>query len=216
MNETVSQKKKRALKIIEILSKEYPEAGCHLIYNNPFELLISTILAAQCTDERVNKVMVPLYRKYKTPADIASADPSVLEKELSSINFYRNKTKAVIACSKKLVENFRGRVPNTIEELISLPGVGRKTANVVLGNCFNIPAIMTDTHLNRVSQRLNLVDSDKPDIIEMQLKEIIPAELQTKYSHIVGEHGRLICKARSPVCNECVVNLFCPSKGVFT
>jgi endonuclease-3 len=160
--------------------------------------------------------MVPLYRKYKTPEDIASADPSVLEKELSSINFYRNKTKALIACSKDIVEKFKGIVPNTIEDLTSLPGVGRKTANVVLGNCFNVPAIMTDTHLNRVSQRLNLVDSDKPDIIEMQLKEIIPAELQTKYSHIAGEHGRLICKARSPVCNECVINLFCPSKGVFT
>lgn len=211
MPETLDQKKKRALKIIEKLSNEYPNAKCHLNYKKPFQLLISTILAAQCTDERVNMVMDELYKKYKSPADFADAKPEVLEKELSSINFYRNKTKSVLNCSKALIDKHGGEVPRTMDELLSLAGVGRKTANVVLGNCFGIPAIMTDTHLNRVTQRLGLVDTDVPDKIEAELKTIVPHDKQVKFSHIIGEHGRQICKARKPLCNECVINKMCPS-----
>jgi endonuclease III len=154
MPETIANKKSRTLKIIDALEREYPDVRCHLNYKNPFQLLISTILAAQSTDIGVNKVMDELYKKYKSPSDFANAMPEVLEKELSSINFYRNKTKSVLKCSQSLVEKFGGEVPQTMEELVSLAGVGRKTANVVLGNCFGIPAIMTDTHLNRVTQRL--------------------------------------------------------------
>ncbi|RPI18300.1 MAG: endonuclease III [Ignavibacteriae bacterium] len=209
MNETTAQKKKRALKIFDILNSEYPDAKCHLNYENPFQLLISTMLAAQCTDERVNVVMDELYKKYKSPDDFVNVKSEVLEKELSSINFYRNKTKSVQACCKTLVDDFGGKVPGTMEELTTLAGVGRKSANVVLGNCFGQPAIMTDTHLNRVSQRLGLAENDKPEAIEMELKALIPENLQTKYSHLIGEHGRQICKAKKPLCEECCVNKLC-------
>lgn len=210
MAESLKNKKLRAAKILDILSNEYPGAACHLVYNNPFELLISTLLAAQCTDERVNMVMVPLYKKYKTPADFLKLSQDELEQELRSINFYRNKTKSVLACCRSLVDEHNGKVPQTMEELVRLAGVGRKTANVVLGNCFGLPAIMTDTHLNRVSQRLGLSDNDKPEKIETDLKEIIPDELQVKYSHVIGQHGRTICKAKKPLCSECVVLNLCP------
>ena len=213
--ESLKNKKSRALKILDKLSNEYPGADCHLDYKNPFELLISTLLAAQCTDERVNTVMVPLYKKYKTPRDFLTLTQTELEHELRSINFYRNKTKSVLSCCASLVNEHKGEVPNTMDELTKLAGVGRKTANVVLGNCFGQPAIMTDTHLNRVSQRLGLTDSDKPEKIEMELKEIIPDELQVKYSHVIGQHGRSICKAKKPLCGECVVCALCPSCNSF-
>ena len=211
MPESNDKKKSRALKIIDALELMYPNAACHLHFKNPFQLLISTILAAQSTDVGVNKVMDELYKKYKSPADFAAAKPEVLEKELSSINFYRNKTKSVLNCSKALIEKFGGEVPRTMDELVSLAGVGRKTANVVLGNCFGVPAIMTDTHLIRVTQRLGLVDTDAPDKIEAELKVIIPDNKQVKFSHIIGEHGRQICKARKPLCDECVINKLCPN-----
>ncbi len=213
MSESTAKKKTRAAKIYDILLAEYPDAKCHLDFENPYQLLISTLLAAQCTDVRVNATMGPLYKKYKTPADILKVKPAELEKELSSINFYRNKTKSVINCCKALVDNHGGKVPRTMEELTELAGVGRKTANVVLGNCFGEPAITTDTHLNRVTQRLGLVDTDAPDKIEMELKEIIPAKNQMKFSHVIGEHGRQVCKAKKPACDECVVNALCPSAG---
>jgi len=215
MPESKTQKIKRTKKIIEILSEQYPDAACHLHYKEPFQLLISTILAAQCTDDRVNMVMDELYKKYKSSADFADAKPEVLENELSLINVYRNKTKSVISCSKALVEKHGGEVPKTMDELTSLAGVGRKTANVVLGNCFGIPAIMTDTHLNRVTQRLDLVDTDVPDKIEAELKTIVPDNRQVKFSHIIGEHGRQVCKARKPLCDECAVNKLCPAKEKF-
>ncbi len=211
MSESLKNKKDRALKILDILSNEYPDAGCHLDHKDPFQLLISTLLAAQCTDERVNTVMVPLYKKYKTPADFLKVKPEELENELRSINFYRNKTKSVISCSKMLVEKYNGEVPHTMDELVELAGVGRKTANVVLGNCFGHPVIMTDTHLIRVSLRLGLSSNDKPEKIEMELKEIIPDNMQIKYSHVIGQHGRTICKARKPLCDECAVCKLCPS-----
>lgn len=211
MTESLKNKKSRALKIIDILEREYPDAKCHLNFKSPFQLLISTLLAAQCTDIRVNIVMDELYKKYKMPKDFISLKPEELEDKLKSINFYRNKTKSVINCCKALIEIHGGEVPHTMDELIELAGVGRKTANVVLGNCFGEPAIMTDTHLNRVSQRLGLVDTDVPEKIEAELKAIIPSERQTCYSHIIGEHGRQTCKAKKPNCPECAVNKLCPS-----
>jgi endonuclease-3 len=211
MAESLKNKTTRAKKIYDMLLAEYPDAKCHLNFENPFQLLISTILAAQCTDDRVNATMGPLYKKYKTPQDILKVKPEELEKELSSINFYRNKTKSVINTSKALVEKHGGKVPKTMEELTALAGVGRKTANVVLGNAYGMPAITTDTHLNRVTQRLGLVDTDVPDKIEAELKEIIPPDIQMKFSHVIGEHGRQICKAKKPFCAECVVNKLCPS-----
>lgn len=211
MLETKEKKKSRALKIIDELENEYPNAACHLHFKNPFQLLISTILAAQATDVGVNKVMDELYKTYKSPADFASEKPELLQQRFKSINFYRNKTKSVINCSKSLVEKFGGKVPKTMGELTSLAGVGRKTANVVLGNCFGVPAIMTDTHLNRVTQRLGLVDTDVPDKIEAELKQIVPDNRQVKFSHVIGEHGRKVCKSRKPLCDGCVINKLCPS-----
>jgi endonuclease-3 len=210
MAESKEKKKARALKIIDALEREYPNAACHLHFKNPFQLLISTILAAQATDVGVNKVMDELYKEYKSPADFVNEKPEALEQKFRSINFYRNKTKSVIKCSKSLVEEYKGEVPKTMKELTSLAGVGRKTANVVLGNCFGVPAIMTDTHLNRVTQRLGLVDTDVPDKIEKELKEIVPDNKQVKFSHVIGEHGRKVCKSRKPLCDECVISKLCP------
>lgn len=215
MTESIKQKTTRAKKILDKLEAEYPNAACHLNYKNSFQLLISTILAAQCTDVRVNMVMDEMYKKYKSPADFLSIKPEQLEKELSSINFYRNKTKSVINCCRTLVEKHGGEIPKTMEKLVELAGVGRKTANVVLGNCFGEPAIMTDTHLNRVSQRLGLVNTDVPEKIEMELKKIIPDERQVKYSHVIGEHGRQVCKAKKPMCDICVVSGYCPGKNKY-
>lgn len=210
MRESIQNKKNRALKIFDILEREYPEAACHLTYENPFQLLISTLLAAQCTDDRVNETMVQMYKTYRTAADFLTLKPEELEHELRSINFYRNKTKSVLACCRTLIDEHGGEVPRTMEELVKLAGVGRKTANVVLGNCFGVPAIMTDTHLMRVSKRLGLTSNDVPEKIEMDLKKIIPDELQVKYSHVIGQHGRSVCKAKKPLCAECVVCDLCP------
>lgn len=213
MPESIDKKTTRASRIIDKLSREYPDAACHLNFKNPFQLLISTILAAQCPDVTVNKVMDELYKKYKSPSDFVNAKPSLLENEFKTINFYRNKTKSVQNCSRALLEKHGGKVPRTMEELTSLPGVGRKTANVILGNCFGVSAIMTDTHVIRLSQRLGLTDNNNPDKIEADLVKIIPEEKQTLYSHIIGEHGRNICKAKKPLCPECVINTLCPSNG---
>ena len=215
MKESLEQKKKRSGKIIDILSREYPEAKVHLNYKNAFQLLVSTILAAQCTDVLVNLVMDKLYRKYKAPADFANQEKEVLQKELGSISFFRNKTKSVQACCNMLIEKFNGKVPGTMEELISLPGVGRKTANVVLANCFGKPAIITDTHVIRVSGRLGFTENDNGDKVERDLMEIVPLEKQLVYSVSVGEHGREICHARKPKCDECFVSSLCPGKGKF-
>jgi endonuclease III len=213
MRESLLKKKIRALKIFDILEREYPEAACHLTYENPFQLLISTLLAAQCTDDRVNETMVSLYKTYRTPADFLTLKPEELESMLRAINFYRNKTKSVLSCCRALIDEHNSEVPRTMEELVKLAGVGRKTANVVLGNCFGVPAIMTDTHLMRVSKRLGLTSNEVPEKIEMDLKKIIPEDKQVKYSHIVGEHGRQACNARKPMCSECAVSSYCPSKA---
>lgn len=207
-------KKKYAEEIIKRLAQHYPYAKCHLEFKTPFELLISTVLAAQCTDVLVNKVMGPLYKKkYKSPSDILKDGEDNFKRNIKSINFYNNKTKSVLGLSKALEENFSGKVPNKMEELVELPGVGRKTASVVLGNCFGKKdVIIVDTHLKRVSGRLGLIDSDIPDKIEMELKEIIPPDNQFNFSMRIGEHGRLICHARRPKCDDCFLNDICPSE----
>lgn len=206
-------KKKQAAEIIKRLEREYPDAKCHLDFRNPFELLISTVLAAQCTDVRVNMVMVPLYKeKYRTPGDILKDGESKFRENIKSINFFNNKTKSVIEICNSLISNFKSKVPGTMEELTSLAGVGRKSASVILGNCFRKnDVIIVDTHLKRVSGRLGLSESDSPDKTEEELKAIIPDKEQFRFSMRIGEHGRQICKAKKPDCGGCFMNDICPS-----
>jgi endonuclease-3 len=201
----------RAKKILSILESTYPDARVTLDYKNPFQLLIATILAAQCTDERVNQVTKHLFKKYRTPHDFANADPSELEEAIRPTGFYRNKTKSIIGCCKRLVEKHSGQVPRTMEELIQLLGVWRKTANIVLGNAFGISeGIAVDTHVTRVANRLGLAQSDKQDEIEQQLCRVIPREKWTLITHLFIFHGRTICKAQRPDCPRCRVRRLCP------
>src|SRR5574337_410261 len=200
-----------AKKILAILEKTYPDACVTLDFKNPFGLLIATILAAQCTDERVNQVTKGLFKRYAAPKAFAEADPFELEEAVRSTGFYRNKTRSIIGCCKKLVEEFGGRVPQTMEELITLPGVWRKTANIVLGNAFGITeGIAVDTHVTRVANRLGLAASDKQDEIEAQLCRIIPKEKWTLLTHLLVFHGRAVCTARRPNCPRCPVRHLCP------
>ncbi len=205
--------KKSASVIIKRLKKEYPDAKCHLDFNSPFELLVSTVLAAQCTDVRVNMTMTPLYKSiYKSPKDIINDGLENFRKNIKSINFYNNKAKAVLSICETLADKFKSKVPGTMEELTSLSGVGRKSASVVLGNCFGKnDVIIVDTHLKRVAARLGLIESDNPDKIEIELKEIIPDKEQFQFSMRIGELGRQICKAKNPKCGECFLNDICPS-----
>ncbi len=212
--ETPRDKKKRVGKIINILKKLYPDAKTHLNFSNPLELLIATILAAQCTDERVNKVTESLFKKYRTAQDYANADLKVLEQEVKPTGFYKNKAKAIKSCCQVLVENYNGNVPDTLDELIKLPGVGRKTANAVLANAFGKEGIIVDTHLKRVTARLGLVKSNNPDKIEFELMEIVPKGKWTLFSHLIGEHGRYVCEARKPKCSICKISKLCPSAKV--
>lgn len=213
-NESIQDRKKRVRKIIQILRKLYPNARTHLNFSNPLELLVATILAAQCTDERVNKVTEDLFKKYRTAQDYANADLKTLELEIKPTGFYRNKAKAIKRCCQVLVEKYEGRVPDTIEELTKLPGVGRKTANAVLANAFGKQGIIVDTHLKRVTARLGLVKSQNPDKIEFELMEIVPKNKRTLFSHLIGEHGRYVCEARKPKCSICKINKLCPSAKV--
>lgn len=201
----------RVKKIVSLLEKVYPDAGLVLHYRNPLELLVATIMAAQCTDERVNKVTEALFKKYKTAKDYANTKQEVFEEEIRSTGFYKNKAKNIIACNKELVERFNGNVPDTIEELITLPGVGRKTANVLLGNVFGKQAVAVDTHVFRVAHRLELAESNDPDKVEQELCKIIPQEKWTRSCLVLGTHGRRTCIARKPLCDACVVEKLCNS-----
>ena len=201
----------RVKKILSLLEKAYPDARLVLHYKNPLELLVATILAAQCTDERVNKVTETLFKKYKTAKDYANIKQEVFEQEIRSTGFYKNKAKNIIACNKELVERFGGNVPDTMEDLVTLPGVGRKTANVLLGNVFGKQAIAVDTHVFRVSHRLELAESNDPDKVEQELCKIIPQEKWTRSCLVIGTHGRRTCVARKPLCNVCVVEKLCNS-----
>jgi endonuclease-3 len=200
----------KAKQILIILEQSYPDSCVTLDFKNPFELLIATILAAQCTDERVNQVTKGLFKRYPTPKAFAEADPVELEEAIRSTGFYRNKARSIIGCCKKLVEEFGRQVPQTMETLITLPGVWRKTANIVLGNAFGITeGIAVDTHVIRVANRLGLAASDKQDEIEAQLCRIIPKEKWTSLTHLLVFHGRRICMARKPNCPRCPVRHLC-------
>jgi len=201
----------RVEKILSLLEKAYPDAGLVLHYRNSLELLVATILAAQCTDERVNKVTETLFKKYRTAKDYANARLEIFEQEIRSTGFYKNKAKNIIACNKELVEKFNGNVPDTMEDLVTLPGVGRKTANVLLGNVFGKQAIAVDTHVFRISHRLELAQSSDPDKVEQELCKIIPQEKWTRSCLVIGTHGRRTCVARKPLCDVCVVEKLCNS-----
>ena len=195
--------------ITALLLNKYPEPGLALHYKNPLELLIAVILSAQCTDARVNEVTATLFKNYKKARDYAAADPAVLEEEIRSTGFYKNKTKSVIACCMKLMADFRGEVPRTLEELMTLPGVGRKTANMVLGNAFGVPAIAVDAHVQRVSNRLGLVHSDNPQAVEEALMRQVANDRWTAFGNAMILHGRETCIARKPHCPECVLREVC-------
>lgn len=199
----------RIKKILSLLEKAYPDARLVLHYKNPLELLVATILAAQCTDERVNKVTEALFKKYRTAKDYANTKQEIFEQEIRSTGFYKNKAKNIIACNKELVERFRGNVPDMMEDLVTLPGVGRKTANVLLGNVFGKQAIAVDTHVFRVAHRLELAKSNDPDKVELELCRVIPQEKWTRSCLIIGTHGRRTCVARKPLCDICVVEKLC-------
>jgi endonuclease-3 len=200
----------RAAKIIDALAAAYPDAGIELTFTNPLELLVATILSAQCTDERVNQVTADLFRRYRTADDYATADPAVLEREIHSTGFFKAKTRSLIGMGRALVERHRGVVPRTADELEGLPGVGRKTAHVVLGNAFGVPALAVDTHVLRVSQRLGLAASDDADEVHDQLCAVVPDRDWTRTTHLLIIHGRRTCYARRPECPRCAVRELCP------
>jgi endonuclease-3 len=215
--ESFEELKARTRDIIRRLKRAYPGAKCSLNHSNPFELLIATILSAQCTDERVNIVTADLFRKYTKPEDYLKVSPRELEKDIQSTGFFRNKTKSIQGTSKVLTEEYGGQVPHTMDELLELPGVARKTANVVLGNAFGIKAgVVVDTHVTRLSHRLALAQEKTAEKIEQELIPIVPRNDWVIFPHLMIWHGRKICKARNPLCAECVVEKQCPSSFLKT
>ncbi len=199
----------RVTKMIRMLSKEIPDSKIALRFSTPFELLIATILSAQCTDIKVNEVTKSLFKKYRAPKDYIEVDLEELEADIRPTGFYRNKAKAIQKCCQELENRFGGEVPSSLEALVTLPGVGRKTANVILGNAFGIPGIVVDTHVQRVSQRLGLTEQDDPVKIEFDLMEIVPRKEWTHFSNLLIWHGRRTCVARKPQCDQCVIRKWC-------
>jgi endonuclease III len=215
--ESIEELKTRTRDIIRRLKRAYPDAKCSLNHSNPFELLVATILSAQCTDERVNIVTADLFRKYKKPEDYLKVSPRELEKDIQSTGFFRNKTKSIQGTSKVLTEEHGGQVPHTMDELLELPGVARKTANVVLGNAFGVKAgVVVDTHVTRLSHRLALTEQKTAEKIEQDLIPIVPKKDWVIFPHLLIAHGRKICKARNPLCPECPVEKLCPSSFLKT
>jgi len=215
--ESMEELKARVREVIRRLKRAYPDAKCSLNHSNPFELLVATILSAQCTDERVNIVTADLFRKYKKPEDYLKVSPRELEKDIQSTGFFRNKTKSIQGASKVLTEQYGGAVPRTMEELLELPGVARKTANVVLGNAFEIKAgVVVDTHVTRLSHRLDFTQQKTAEKIEQGLIPIVPKKDWVIFPHLLIAHGRKICKARNPLCPECPVERQCPSSFLKT
>jgi endonuclease-3 len=215
--ESFDELKARTREVIRRLKRAYPGAKCSLNHSNPFELLIATILSAQCTDERVNIVTADLFRKYRRPEDYLKVPPRELEKDIQSTGFFRNKTKSIQGTARMLTEQYHGEVPHTMDELLELPGVARKTANVVLGNAFDIHAgVVVDTHVTRLSHRLGFTQQKTAEKIEVDLIEIVPKKDWVIFPHLMIYHGRKICKARNPLCEECVVEKQCPSSYLKT
>jgi endonuclease-3 len=205
----------RAFEIVRRLAAEYPDAQCALEYSTPFELLIATILSAQCTDERVNVVTSNLFSKYRTPQDYATADRAELERDIRSTGFYRNKAKNIRDCCRLLVERHGGELPPHIEPLVELPGIGRKTANVVLGTALGLPTgIVVDTHVQRLARRMGLTRQREPEKIERVLMRLIPRPEWISFGHRMIAHGRRVCSARKPACERCCLNDICPKVGV--
>ena len=207
--------KRHASSVVRRLKADYPEAPCALVHNTPFQLLIATILSAQCTDERVNIVTKDLFKKYKTPADFAKAPLKSIEKAVQSTGFFRNKAKNIKACSQDLEENHGGKVPQDLESMVELAGVGRKTANVVLGTAFGLATgVVVDTHVGRLSRRTGLTAQTDPVKVERELMALLPKKEWIEFSHRMIHHGRAICSARKPKCNGCSMKRFCPQIGV--
>ena len=205
----------RAAEIYRRLQEHYPNAHCALDFKTPFQLLVATILSAQCTDKRVNMVTPALFKRYRTPAAMSEAKPEELEEMIKSTGFFRNKTKSLLAMSRAVAEQHGGRVPDTMEELVKLPGVGRKTANVLLGNAYDKnEGVVVDTHVGRVSGRLGLTKETDPVKVEQDLVKLFPREQWTMLAHLLIEHGRQICDARRPKCEICFLNDICPSSRV--
>jgi len=203
-------------KIIQVLKKEYPDAKIALRFKNVWQLLVATILSAQCTDARVNQVTPILFKKYKSVSDFAKADIKEFEKDIHSTGFYRNKAKGIIGSAKKILSDFKGAVPGTMDELTSLPGIGRKTANVILSSGFGkVEGIVVDTHVKRLSRLLGLTVNSDPGKIEQDLMKLIPREDWDAVSHLLILHGRSVCKARRPLCGDCRINKLCPSAFKF-
>jgi endonuclease-3 len=203
------RKKEKAGLILKELKKLYPDAGCSLDFTTPLELLVATQLAAQCTDARVNIVTKDLFKKYRTPQDYAAADLAELEQDIKSTGFFRNKAKNIKECCIKLLREHDGKVPDTMEKLLELPGVGRKTANVILATIFSKPGVIVDTHCSRLSNRIGLTKSKNPDIIERDLMKILPEREWAVFSHCLVYHGREICQARKPKCEICSIMPYC-------
>ena len=211
----ISDKKQHTAEIIKRLKKMYPDAHCALNHSNAFELLVATILSAQCTDDRVNIVTATLFRKYTTPQSYFEVELEELTQDIKSINFFNNKAKNIQAMAGKTIENFGGEVPQTMDELLTLNGVARKTANVVLGNAFGIASgVVVDTHVSRLSQRLGITEETTPEKIEKDLAELVPKKNWVMFPHWMIFHGRQVCNARRPKCDECKLNDICPKIGV--
>jgi endonuclease-3 len=207
-------RRRRAGALVRALARAYPEAGCALRYRTPWELLVATILSAQCTDERVNGVTPALFGAYPTPAALAAAPPARVEALVRPTGFFRQKTRAIQAAARAIVEHHDGRVPPRMEALVALPGIGRKTANVVLGTAFGEPSIFVDTHVRRLARRLGLTDEDDPDRIERDLQALLPRRQWTVTAHRLIHHGRRVCAARRPRCRACPLLEWCPRIGV--
>ncbi len=207
-------KKERVLKTIEVLKERYPDALCSLTASNPFELLVAVRLSAQCTDARVNLVTPALFEKYKTLDDYCNADIKDVENIIKSCGFYKNKAESIIGMAKMVRDHFGGKVPDTIEDLITLPGVGRKTANLIVGDVYGKESIVVDTHMIRISNRIGLVSEKDPKKIEFALKKIVPAKEGSDFCHRIVLFGRDICSARKPLCSECPLSDFCKKVGV--
>jgi len=203
-------------KILTLLKKEYPNAKIALNFTNPLEILVATVLSAQCTDERVNMVTKSLFKKYRKVQDYATANLKAFEQEIRSTGFYHNKAKNIISAAQKIVNDFGGKMPDSMDKLIQLPGVARKTANIVLFNGFGkVEGIAVDTHVKRLSQRLGLTKNDDPDKIEQDLMKLLHREEWGKFSYLLIDHGRKICDAKRPKCLECILQKLCPSKKLF-
>jgi endonuclease-3 len=214
VRESFSNKKVRAAKMYRVLTKSYPNVRCELDFNNPFQLLVATVLSAQCTDKRVNQTTPALFKKYKSVKKMASADLSDIEKLVKSTGFFRAKAKNIKSLSEKIVNDFDGQVPERLEDLITLPGVGRKTANVVLGHAFNTPGITVDTHFGRLSRRFGWSKSNDPVKVEFEVGDLIPQKEWTNLSQRLIWHGRRVCHSRKPACGACSLSKLCPSFGI--